>query len=137
MSTTLRILLLLGLAAAYPGAQAQGIDGLIQQLQSQAAQPFSAERGAAFWRTSHPAPDGGQARSCSLCHSDDLTRVGEHVSTHKRIEPLAPAVNPKRLSDEGKVKKWLLRNCKWVLGRECSAQEKGDVLSFIRQFKAP
>lgn len=136
MTSTFRVLLLLALAGVFPAAQAQGVDALLKTLQTQAAQPFSAERGATFWRTTHPAPDGGRDRACAMCHSNDLTRVGEHIRTHKRIQPMAPSVNPKRLRDARKINKWLLRNCKWVLGRECTAQEKGDVLTFIRDFKA-
>jgi hypothetical protein len=29
------------------------------------------------------------------------------------------------------VEKWFKRNCNEVLGRDCSAQEKGDWLSFM------
>ncbi len=54
------------------------------------------------------------------------------MRTGKAIEPLAPSVNPKRLSDTAKVEKWFTRNCKWTVGRACAPQEKGDVLSFIR-----
>jgi hypothetical protein len=32
----------------------------------------------------------------------------------------------------GQIEKWLRRNCNWTLGRECSAREKGDLLSFLR-----
>jgi len=29
------------------------------------------------------------------------------------------------------VAKWFRRNCKTVLGRECTAQEKGDILTYL------
>lgn len=45
---------------------------------------------------------------------------------------MSPAVNPKRLSDPKKIEKWFLRNCKWTLGRECTPQEKGDYLTYLR-----
>ena len=51
--------------------------------------------------------------------------------TKKRIEPLAPAANPKRFSDPARVDKWFRRNCKDVLSRACSAEEKGDVLAYL------
>ena len=44
---------------------------------------------------------------------------------------MAPSVNPKRLTDRTKIEKWFVRNCKWTFGRECTPQEKGDLLSFI------
>ena len=133
-SLLLRTALLLGLllSAASQGAV---IDDQLKSLQSQAKQSFSADRGRQFWDHKQPAPDGGQARSCSACHTTDLSRTGEHIRTHKRIQPMAPSVNPKRLTDSRKMRKWLLRNCKYVLGRTCTAQEKGDVLTFIKGFK--
>jgi len=47
-------------------------------------------------------------------------------------DPMAPCVNPKRLTERRQAEKWFKRNCKWTLGRACTAQEKGDLLSFLR-----
>lgn len=44
---------------------------------------------------------------------------------------MAPSANPERLTDVRKIEKWFKRNCKWTLGRECSAQEKTDLLLYI------
>jgi hypothetical protein len=89
--------------------------------------------GQAAWTAEQPAPDGqGPARSCATCHEADLTKPGRHAATSKTIEPLAPSVNPRRLTDPAKVEKWLLRNCRWTLGRECTATEKADFLAYIR-----
>jgi hypothetical protein len=44
---------------------------------------------------------------------------------------MAASANPARYSDPAKVEKWFRRNCNEVLGRECSAQEKGDWLSYM------
>lgn len=90
------------------------------------AGPFSTEAGEKLWNQKHA--DG---RSCAGCHGSDLRQVGKHVNTGKKIEPLAPSVNPKRLTDQRQIEKWFTRNCKWTLGRECTAQEKGDFLTFI------
>lgn len=87
---------------------------------------FSALRGAEFFRARH----GGDWR-CSTCHTDDPRADGRHVVTGKAIEPLAPAVNPARFSDATRSEKWFRRNCRDVLRRECSAQEKGDVLAYL------
>jgi aspartokinase-like uncharacterized kinase len=46
---------------------------------------------------------------------------------------LAPAANPERLTSATKVEKWLRRNCNDVMGRECSAAEKADILQFLIQ----
>ena len=97
---------------------------------SQGAGPFDAAAGRALWTREFPG--NGGARSCTTCHGTDLRQAGKHVRTGKAIEPLAPSVNAKRLSDAAKVEKWFTRNCKWTLGRVCTPQEKGDVLNFIR-----
>ena len=47
-------------------------------------------------------------------------------------DPMAPCVNPKRLTERRQAEKWFKRNCKRTLGRACTAQEKGDLLSFLR-----
>jgi hypothetical protein len=87
---------------------------------------FSAQRGAAFFRTQH-----GGDWSCATCHTDDPRRGGRHAVTGKAIEPLAPVANAARLSDSAKTEKWFRRNCKDVLKRECSTQEKGDVVAYL------
>ncbi len=88
--------------------------------------------GRAGWTTEHPQSDGSPARSCATCHGRDLTVPGRQANTGKVIEPLAPSVNPKRLTDPAKIEKWLLRNCKWTLGRECTATEKADFIAYIK-----
>jgi hypothetical protein len=48
---------------------------------------------------------------------------------------LSPNSNQARFSDSAKVEKWFKRNCNDVLGRECDAQEKADVLSWLMTVK--
>lgn len=91
---------------------------------------FSAQRGASFFRTTQ-----GGDWSCATCHTDDPRRGGKHTVTGKAIEPLAPATNPARFTDAAKTDKWFRRNCKDVLKRECSAQEKGDVVAYLVALK--
>ena len=125
------LLLALALFAALP-AQA-GDTTPAQQLQhwsAQAGSPGDAARGQAFFTRRH----GGEW-SCASCHQAPPTRVGQHASTGKAIAPLAPAVQPDRLTDSAKVEKWFRRNCKDVLSRECSAQEKADVLAYLNALK--
>ena len=57
--------------------------------------------------------------------------MGKHVKTGKEIAPLAPAANPQRFADAAKAEKWFNRNCNDVLGRACTASEKGDVLAYL------
>ena len=112
-------------------AQAAPVDDLIAGYVKAGASP-SLEAGRAFWSKEHPDPKSGGKRSCATCHGPDLTRTGKHIKTGKAIEPLAPSANPKRLQDPAEVEKWFRRNCSWTLGRHCTAQEKADILTYLR-----
>jgi hypothetical protein len=87
---------------------------------------FSPQRGEEFFTARH----GGEW-SCATCHTPDPRRAGRHSTTGKPIEPLAPAANPERFTSPAKVEKWFRRNCNDVLGRACTAAEKGDVLAWL------
>ena len=117
---------------AAPAAQADVVAALLKKYESQGARGFAASNGEAMWSRPFADAKSGDKRRCSSCHSDDLRRAGKHATTGKAIEPLAPSVNSKRLTDEAHVEKWFSRNCKWTLGRECTPQEKGDFLVMIR-----
>ena len=112
------------------GASAWAADtSAAQQLShwsAQAGTPGRAEVGRTFFNQTH----GGEW-SCASCHGTPPTRAGKHASTGKTIAPLAPSANPKAVTDSARVDKWLRRNCKDVLSRECSAQEKADVLAYL------
>lgn len=90
---------------------------------------FSAERGQRFFNARH-----GNDWSCASCHSATPAAPGRHAKTGKEIAPMAPAANPQRFADAAKVEKWFKRNCNDVLGRACSAEEKGDVLAYLVSF---
>ncbi|RCX24728.1 DUF1924 domain-containing protein [Thioalbus denitrificans] len=129
-----KAMLMLAATAALWGAVAQA-DTVADQLDryyAEGGKVFSAAAGEAMWAREFPDPDGGPARSCSTCHTTDLKQSGTHARTGKAIEPMAPSVNPERLTDAKKIEKWFLRNCKWTLGRECTPQEKGDFLVYIK-----
>lgn len=90
---------------------------------------FSAERGASLHRTrfAQGKPD---TPACSTCHGEDPRAPGQ-ARTGKAIEPMALSVVPTRYADPAKVEKWFKRNCNEVLGRECTAREKGDWLAWM------
>jgi len=111
-------------------------NNLLQQYAQQGAGTPSAQRGQAMWQQTFAGSGEFSERSCASCHTSDLSRAGKHVKTGKDIQPMSPLVNAERLSDERKVEKWLLRNCKWTLGRECSIQEKADFLAYIKDAEA-
>lgn len=90
---------------------------------------FSATRG----QTLHSkAFAGGKADTpaCTSCHGKSPHDTGSSL-TGKSIEAMAASVTPSRYTDPAKVEKWFRRNCNEVLGRECSAQEKGDWLTYM------
>lgn len=89
-------------------------------------QGFSAEQGEKFFKTKQK-----HNLSCSSCHTDNPAAQGKHTETDKIIKPLAPAANEERFTDMKKIAKWFKRNCNDVLDRECTPQEKGDVLSYL------
>jgi hypothetical protein len=86
-------------------------------------------RGEALYRSRNAA--NKDAASCSTCHTDDPTRPGRHVKTGRAIEPMAVSANPKRFTDAEKVEERFTRDCQSVLGRACTAVEKGDYVAFM------
>lgn len=108
------------------GQTSAAVDQLLNEYRAAGAGEFSAQAGAALWQRTYQAD-----RSCARCHGADPRVMGKHIRTGKPIEPMAPSVNPKRLTELTEIRKWLLRNCKWTLGRECTSQEKGDVLTWL------
>jgi hypothetical protein len=151
------------LAAAAP-AHAGPPDALLERYgrEAQQADPafagFSAERGRAFYYDRHPLPGVG-AVSCASCHRrnprDEIRwhRVEvlcrachvindeEHpdpAEAKKRvIGPFAPAANPERFADAEKVERYFRTNCRMLLQRECSAQEKGDLITWLLTIQGP
>ena len=108
------------------------VDDLLRDYQANGAGPFDAAAGEAIWKRMIPNPDSAEPRGCASCHTADLRAGGKHVQTGKAIEPMAPSVNSKRLTDPKFIEKWFNRNCKWTLGRECTPAEKGNILLFLR-----
>jgi hypothetical protein len=100
-------------------------DNLIKEYQKAGAGPFSEKNGQSLWEKKV------DKRSCTNCHSMSVKNIGKHQRTNKEIKPMAPSVNPERLTEEKKIKKWLVRNCKWTFKRECTPQEKGDILTWL------
>ena len=108
----------------------QATDELFARYKSEGASGFDAGRGMKNWNKESRNEDG-EMTSCTTCHTKDLTKEGRHHKTDKVIKPMAPSVNPERLTDVKKIGKWFKRNCNDAWGRECTAQEKGDFLKFL------
>lgn len=122
-------LLPVGTAEAAPPASA-----VLSQYEARAHQEdpsfkgFDASRGRALYSEEHPGKNGNV--SCVTCHTEDARREGRSP-VGKIIEPLAPSANPQRFTDIAKADKWFDRNCKQVLGRTCTARERGDFLTYL------
>ncbi len=139
MTTNLALAVFVAAAAAALAVSAAAVAATPAEIQSvyeaqaKKAAPgfagFSAARGEQLFQVTH-----GNEWSCASCHGAPPTATGKHAKTGKAIAPLAPAADAQRFSDPGKVEKWFRRNCNDVIGRECSAVEKGDVIAYLLRF---
>lgn len=100
------------------------------KVQNPGFKGFSAKSGESFYKQTH-----GGDWSCSSCHTDNPMQTGKHAVTGKVIQPLSPNANPARFSDVDKVNKWFKRNCNDVLKRECTPEEKGNLLTYLLSVK--
>ena len=135
-ATDCRLISIVVLACAFlPAAAAESPKSLLDFYASEAkaSDPgfsgFSAERGEHLFRNkfSTGKPD---TPSCTTCHTTDAAKTGQ-TRAGKDIEPMAASANTKRYSDQAKTEKWFGRNCNNVLGRDCTATEKGDFITFM------
>jgi len=130
--------LLLALACATLALPSYGADPRQQiitgyEAAAKAAAPdfngFSADRGKAFFLAS-PGTGKPETPSCTTCHTADPRTSGK-TRAGKPIAPMAVSKQSDRYLEAAKVEKWFRRNCRSVLGRECTAAEKGDFLTFM------
>jgi hypothetical protein len=117
-------------ASLAPSARAATPAQLLAGYSAQAGSAAVPNRGQQWFTSRH-----GHEWSCASCHGAVPTQVGKHAATGKQIGALAPAFNPERFTDTTKTEKWFRRNCNDVIGRECSAAEKADLLSWLLTLK--
>jgi len=118
-------------AFAIAGALQMGVlDGYLSAAKAENASfsGFSAERGKELFMSKNDVSP--EIPSCTTCHTIDPTLAGQSRAG-KEIEPMAISKTPNRFMDAEKVEKWFTRNCQSVLGRTCTAQEKGDFITFM------
>lgn len=113
-----------------PAAHAATPQELLSGYNAQAGSPGVPARGQQFFTNRH-----GREWSCASCHGATPVQPGKHAATGKTISAMAPAFNPERFTDPAKTEKWFRRNCNDVVGRECTAAEKADVLSWLLTLK--
>ena len=120
------------LAATADPNRTKILDGYAAQAKAQNPDfaGFSAERGRALYLGPH---SGGKAETtaCAACHTETPTAQGRHYKTGRSIEPMAASATPKRFTDPAEVEKRFERDCVNVLGRACTAREKGDFITFL------
>ena len=131
----MKLLSTFGASAALFGALCTSANAITATEQlaaytAQAGAPAQAARGQALFTSKH-----GKEWSCSSCHTATPTVEGKHATTGKAIAPMAPASNPERFADTAKAEKWFRRNCNDVMGRECTAGEKADILAWLLTLK--
>jgi cytochrome b len=126
------LICLSGVALAGDPARDAVLDTYARQAKAEAPgfDGFSAARGEQLYQGPH---SGGnpQTPACASCHTADPRTTGRHVKTGRPIEPMAISVEPGRLTDAANVEKRFGRDCPNVLGRPCTAQEKGDFITFL------
>lgn len=132
---------ILGLAICFAPALAQAnlIPEMLSQYEAEGGSNFDAAAGKKMWSQEFASEDGDM-RSCATCHNSDVRTAGKHKKTGKVIAAMAPSVpfvaleegDEPRYTDVKKIEKWFKRNCKWTYGRECTVQEKGDFLMFLK-----
>ncbi len=91
---------------------------------------FSAQRGGTLFRTKWTGGDP-RTSSCTACHTADPRQPGQNAKTGRPIEPVAVSANPRRFIDPATVEKQFRRDCRNVLGRDCTPLEKGDYVTFM------
>jgi hypothetical protein len=117
---------------------------------------FSAEHGHELYLQKRVLPVVG-AINCASCHTADprqeiiahqskvlcrqchVINDSEHPhpkdAKQRKIPPLAPSANPKRLTNFEHVEEFLKPNCEMVIGRQCTTQEKGDLIAWLISVK--
>jgi len=122
---------LLGAAPTWAGPREDILAGYAAAAKAvdPAFKGFNVKRGEAFY---YAVNTGGAAEtpSCATCHGKDPTQEG-HLRTGRSVDPMAVSANPDVFTRSSKVEKWFGRECKGVMGRDCTALEKGDFITFL------
>jgi hypothetical protein len=145
---------LLAATAAYADTPEQILESYATQARADdpSFTGFSAERGEAFYKEPH-AVKGAGVWSCASCHLknprysvlahrtdipcrachviNDWEHPDPHSAKKRVIDAFAPSANPKRFDDAHRAETFLRLNCLLLLKRECTAKEKGDVITWL------
>ena len=125
--------LLISLSSTVTEADGETVNNLLQGYATQGVISTDEKQGEQLWQKTFNYDGEFAKRSCASCHTKDLTAAGKHVKTGKVIKPIAPSSNAERFTDSKKVEKWFKRNCLWTMDRECSPQEKANLLVYLNK----
>jgi mono/diheme cytochrome c family protein len=132
MRFTSAVLVAAAILATVSGpAQAATPAELLAGYTAQAGAPASAERGQEFFNKRF----GREFENCAACHGASPLKSGKDLVSEKSIRPLAPAAHAARFTDKNRVDHQFRVNCKDVVGRECTAAEKADLLAWLISLK--
>jgi mono/diheme cytochrome c family protein len=93
----------------------------------------SADEGKAFFNREITVK--GKQVACASCHTANPADTGKHIVTGKPIRPLSPVVNEKRFASIDKVESNFTKHCNDIIGRDCTAQEKANFISYLLTVK--
>ena len=106
---------------------------LIAKHINPASTGLSAEDGKKFFNRELTIQ--GKQVACASCHTANPADNGKNIVTGKTIRPLAPAANEKRFTSVDNVEKNFTNHCNDIIGRDCTAQEKGNFIAFLLTVK--
>lgn len=138
-NTSFALLIALGLASFSVMADSASAQKLADKYASiaknidPASKGLSADAGKAFFN--RELTIRGKQVACASCHTSNPANTGKHIVTGKPIKPLAPSVNTQRFSDVEKVEKNFEKHCLEIIGRDCTAQEKGNYIAYLLTVK--
>jgi cytochrome c peroxidase len=121
------------LPAVTDNAEAATPQTMLAMYQDQSGSQGSAARGEKFFYAKR-THSNGETVSCTTCHTENPKATGK-TRANKLIDPIAPVANKARFTDPEKVEKWFKRNCKDVLERACTEQEKADFIAYMLSVK--
>jgi len=79
----------------------------------------------------------GKETACASCHTANPADNGKNIVTKKTIQPLSPAVNPKRFANFEKVEAKFTQHCTDIIGSDCTAAEKANYITYVLTEKTP
>ncbi len=127
------LLALFGLVSFSAQADVATAEQAATQYSLFAKSTLSADEGKEFYTKKQMVK--GKELACATCHTDNPVNMGKHNETGKAIQPMAPSANPKRFANVQESAKGFTKHCKQVYGKDCSAKDKGNFITYMLTFK--